>query len=534
MNDNSFPVFNKIYQILYSTKNINNTIDLLRQSLNSYLNQINSELIFNISTSIINNYLNNKKKINSQILYKLIVGYSKKEIKLLKYNLMKWNKINLKIKSSDNSFYTNNCSNIFYSNNNSSRYYNNNNYNNNCNNNNNNINYQKNIQKLNLSNINNNQINNNNKNSNYIESPYTNCNNSNLNNIENNEYKSNNILSQVSPNFIVDKFIHRQEDYAKITSLTRKKIQKDNEDEYNQICTFNPKVNQKLRSLYKESKSPAHLRLYNDSIDRQIKQIENENLFYNNYNYCYKPNRKVDQNKIEELYNEYKLKDLKTKKLTNKIDKENGCTFMPEINKKAFKRKFNGRRLSEKKSNNYNNNNNNKKFLNLSNIMKENIYNMNITEKKYNNSNINLNNSMIVNGNKKKMNVSNSCKNIQVFVNEDINNNNNININEFNDNIIDDIENIENEKNKNNKEKYNFIYNFIANKKLKNNQNINSNNSNTNNNIDNINKENNITSKDNYYEEDSLEHNSSDIKNKIINDNIINNNIDTNDNINNN
>lgn len=54
--------------------------------------------------------------------------------------------------------------------------------------------------------------------------------------------------------------------------------------------------------------------------------------------------RKVDINRIERLYKDYKNRDLSRKKLEDKINKEQGITFKPEIGTANKKNYFSYRR----------------------------------------------------------------------------------------------------------------------------------------------------------------------------------------------
>ena len=73
----------------------------------------------------------------------------------------------------------------------------------------------------------------------------------------------------------IDKFIKRQEIFYKNNYQKKEKIIKDNEDENKLIYTFEPKVNNSLRKLYKNDNLSVGKRLYNDSLIRRNKKKEN-------------------------------------------------------------------------------------------------------------------------------------------------------------------------------------------------------------------------------------------------------------------
>ena len=83
--------------------------------------------------------------------------------------------------------------------------------------------------------------------------------------------------------FSINKFMKRQELYHQLQSLSKEKILQDNEDEYNLLCTFVPKINKTQNvenNVYVKSSSSAHMRLYNDGLKKMNKkdEIEKENI----------------------------------------------------------------------------------------------------------------------------------------------------------------------------------------------------------------------------------------------------------------
>ena len=207
-----------------------------------------------------------------------------------------------------------------------------------------------------------------------------------FNNNHNSDYKNKNKSNNIN------NFIQRQENYTQSINKQREKLYKDNEDEFDLIYTFNPKINNNLKYIRNNSNISIYNRLYLDSLDRQKKQEEIENNLIKK-----KSNNISCSNQIifDELYLEHKYRNEKHKKLINKIDNETGITFTPEINKfnkKIFKLKYNtnNNNLSNsiklnnsgsiKKINNINNNNNNNNKI----IYKRNYKNINQDNKTFN------------------------------------------------------------------------------------------------------------------------------------------------------
>ncbi len=290
-------------------KTAQNILELLTQTLTSFLARSSTEILTEISENIMKNYLNNKLKIQKKILFKIPIIYSKKELKNLKEYFYKW-KMNLKQKN----IYLNNKSNLTYYNSNSTNLI---------------------IPKLDLNlNYKKNTFNITNNNSSHQRTTLTNNLNSTsfiVNSLKETTINDNNN----SINNITNLFLKRQEIYQKEHDECQKKIIKNYEEENNILHPFIPNVNEGLRNLYKkfQNKKPAHLRLYNDSIERQYRQIKLENEFYNNNN----SNLVFNEEKFEKLYEDYKTRKYNNKKLRNKIDSERGYTFMPDVIHKKIK-----------------------------------------------------------------------------------------------------------------------------------------------------------------------------------------------------
>ena len=109
----------------------------------------------------------------------------------------------------------------------------------------------------------------------------------------------------------MDKYNTKKENNKKFQELLK-------EEEINFICTFSPDL-----SLTKNRNS------YNKNIFRNknynsIEKIDEE-----------KPIKKVDNNRMTKLYNDYQQQNIKKEKLKDIIDKENGYTFSPKLNKES-------------------------------------------------------------------------------------------------------------------------------------------------------------------------------------------------------
>ena len=292
-------------QNLKTTKNEIDKPEIMINILCQYLKSLNYDYIKFISNTIMNNFILYKQKMISKKLNKIFIIYKKKELLSIQQNLLKWQQntlYNLSKNHSKIDFENNSRDNYFHLNLNVGPIMNNsrgipiiiNNNNNNNSNSQINNSYINNENENNIRNYNvNNNINRNNKNTLYRNN-YSTINNS-LSNISSTQkakqrpYSSeapkrnksymlmdnrdqNSILYQKMKknknisNKIVNKFIQRQEKYIKNNSQKKQKIINENEEEYKLIYTFEPKVNDSLRKLYKKDKLSASKRLYNDSI----------------------------------------------------------------------------------------------------------------------------------------------------------------------------------------------------------------------------------------------------------------------------
>lgn len=154
---------------------------------------------------------------------------------------------------------------------------------------------------------------------------------------------SNKIMKNLD--FLSKSFIDRQEEYTIKRQKTIQKVRNDNEELDNQVFTFNPVINDFSTKI--EYAYPVYDRLYNDNKRR----IENANIVQINYEKDIRNksksrkndnNNRLNQNKIEELYQDYKAREIKKKTLLNTINKEEGITFTPKLNQNS---KFNNKPL---------------------------------------------------------------------------------------------------------------------------------------------------------------------------------------------
>ena len=130
----------------------------------------------------------------------------------------------------------------------------------------------------------------------------------------------------------IDEFIRRQEIFKKNNYYKKENIIKDNEDENKLIYTFEPKINDSLRKLYKNDNISVENRLYNDSIIRRNKKLEKENNIINiNLTKNIFNKKAFNPKKIMELYEDYNLRKEKNEKLVKKIDQECGYTYAPNV-----------------------------------------------------------------------------------------------------------------------------------------------------------------------------------------------------------
>ena len=124
-------------------------------------------------------------------------------------------------------------------------------------------------------------------------------------------------------------FSLRMDKFNKLKEEKKIKLMKSIETENNTIYTFSPKLNvshsQNIINKNKLKKVPVYERLYtkNKYLKRKIEEtkIEHKSLSINN--------KTVDYQKIQKLYEEYKLQKQKRKNKQKLLDEEQGLTFNP-------------------------------------------------------------------------------------------------------------------------------------------------------------------------------------------------------------
>ena len=378
-------------------------IDLMKNVLYLYIKELNDELIKTISETIMNNFILYKQKMINRKLKSVFNIYKIKQQIFLSKKLSQWNHnlLNSNSKKKNNNYFNLNLNVGPIINNNSPNEINHENYLNKQKNSSENINSEK-SQKRNKRHIRSNDMNNINT-FNKSNSLPNMINNIDINsdkhkkkiiplsseesryNYKTHKNKAMNlsakknfeekILSQKmkrNKNSAekIDKFIKRQEIFSKNNFQKKEKIIKDNEDENKLIYTFEPKINDSLRKLYKNDNTSVGKRLYNDSIVRRNKKLEKE---YSKSNLGNNINKKVfNQKKIIELYEDYNIRKEKNKELIKKIEKECGYTYVPSVlhkrttggysNNKTNKAQSNNSKNKIKNKNKINNVNNNKKL----------------------------------------------------------------------------------------------------------------------------------------------------------------------------
>ena len=133
------------------------------------------------------------------------------------------------------------------------------------------------------------------------------------NNISINKYISyNNFNPKSQGNFLerMNKYNTKKENNKKFQQCLK-------EEEINFVCTFSPDL-----SLTKKNTTNFNKRNYKNKKLNSAENIKEE-----------KPKRKVDNDRMMKLYNDFQQQKLKNEKLQENIDKENGITFSPKLNK---------------------------------------------------------------------------------------------------------------------------------------------------------------------------------------------------------
>ena len=133
------------------------------------------------------------------------------------------------------------------------------------------------------------------------------------NNISINKYVSYNNFNPKSQG----SFLERMNKYNTKKENNKKFQQCLKEEEINFVCTFSPDL-----SLTKKNTTNFNKRFNKNKKLNSAENIKEE-----------KPKRKVDNDRMMKLYNDFQQQKLKNEKLQENIDKENGITFSPKLNK---------------------------------------------------------------------------------------------------------------------------------------------------------------------------------------------------------
>ena len=280
--------------------------ELLMNSFYNYLKSLSKKKQIKISSNIVNNFFQNKIKANIKIIENLIEIYEKNKPQKVKNSFFLWLKrTKHKEKNSENDFEESILKN-YYS--------------------------EKKIQ-----------------NKRFIRNFY----NRNDNPLNTNNFQSKTIRSNNSSRSILNDFINRQDEFYKNKIKKKEMLIQQNEEEYDLLCTFSPKIRKKSfdknshnsKTIFNKNKN-IYQKLYNDYHNRKIvhnrkvcdyfKRIKSESSLSSNYS----PSKKlIDKGKIEKLYSDYKQREIKRIKLVNKINLENGITFKPDIYRKITSKK---------------------------------------------------------------------------------------------------------------------------------------------------------------------------------------------------
>ena len=266
--ENTLKNFKQIYDFL-TKKKFNKNI--LKLTLENYIKNLTKNNLSEISNNMINIYLINKNKVNQQILLNALKIKFNFKNKLKKYFIEKWKKANNDLLTSKINSSISNISNFNYDNSSKQNEFFSN--------------------KVNYENI-------------FTLDKPLNLDN-NIKQFNNSQskilYENNNIHIQ-KPISKFNKFINRQEDYAKLSHIFKEKILKDVEDEHKLIYTFYPKINKNSKSFVKYNK-PVYIRLYNESVEKN--KLYSDKKF--NKTTKHKKNKSAEFEKSEKLLNIKKI-----------------------------------------------------------------------------------------------------------------------------------------------------------------------------------------------------------------------------------
>ena len=110
-------------------------------------------------------------------------------------------------------------------------------------------------------------------------------------------------------------FFERMNKYNKQKENNKKLHESLKEEEINLFCTFSPDLTLTKKNNFKKRPLTNKRNNFKENIEKE------------------RPKRKVDNELMLKLYNDYQLNTLRKQKLKENIDKENGITFSPRLNK---------------------------------------------------------------------------------------------------------------------------------------------------------------------------------------------------------
>ena len=183
-------------------------------------------------------------------------------------------------------------------------------------------------------------------------------------------------------------FAERQREYKEKLEKKKGELIEEINSKYELICSFNPKITNEKGEYYhskkKTGKIPSSVfkRLYLDVKHRrnirEQKELENNNKFEEMANYLTQ-DKKINESTVIERLLDYNKEDI-INKTKEKVEKEEGITFKPELFENEYLRNINGTFLERNEQWLFDRNN----FIEQENEKQiENIRNSDINNKKY-------------------------------------------------------------------------------------------------------------------------------------------------------
>ena len=149
-------------------------------------------------------------------------------------------------------------------------------------------------------------------------------------NINNNQKDKTNFISEDLLNFIDCIKTNQEKEKIKEKKIHKKDVYNFNEIKYNKINTYrekNKKQNKNSSLIVDSFKRIYNYKLNNNNNNLRKETDKNYSIGTSN------KNKNVDYKRLNELYLDYKIKDIKRNKLKNEQDSNRGITFVPNINK---------------------------------------------------------------------------------------------------------------------------------------------------------------------------------------------------------